>query len=73
MYIILDLRSAAEALALGWLLIVITSMLAVLFRANWVGWPVDRVVGESGPLGPGLDRKAVAVVIGALGPQLSRR
>ena len=24
-------------------------MLAVLFRANWVGWPVDRVVGESGP------------------------
>ena len=43
------MRSAAEALALGWLLIVITSMLAVLFRANWVGWPVDRVVGESGP------------------------
>ena len=43
------MRSAAEALALGWLLIVITSMLAVFFRANWVGWPVDRVVGESGP------------------------
>ena len=40
---------SAEAPALDLLLIVITSMLAVLFRANWVGWPVDRVVGESGP------------------------
>ena len=47
MKIKLALRSAAEALALSWLLIVITSMLAVLFRTNWVGWPVDRVVGES--------------------------
>ena len=44
---------------------------AVPVVSSWrVRWLVELVLGVW-TMGPGLDRKAVAVVIGALGPQLS--